>query len=264
MEAKPNYNATVPAILPNHDNKSEKLPSTQDGDLGNYRLEGGVTVLPRRQCYDIGQKVALGDVKIRQRRLPHLEISNGIYFITFRLADSIPQSVLREIEIERQNFLAKIKKLNRELTPAESLRANELFSDRIELFLDKGIGSCHLANPEIAEVVAKALQHFNGKRYQLNAWCIMPNHVHVIVRLFPEQNLAKTLHSWKSFTANIINKILRTQGQFWQREYYDRLIRDEAEFYRLVQYVTDNPAKANLPDWQWVELCNWEDPNTIP
>jgi len=82
----------------------------------------------------------------------------------------------------------------------------------------------------------------------------MPNHVHAIVRVFPTHTLSEILHSWKSYTAKEANRILRARGAFWQREYYDHLLRDEAEFERAVKYVVENPVKAGLKDWDWV----WE------
>ena len=88
--------------------------------------------------------------------------------------------------------------------------------------------------------------------YRLVAWCVMPNHVHVVCRLLPGQELAAVLQSWKSYTARKANGILERSGNFWQREYYHRLIRDEEEFARAVRYVVSNPDRAGLKDWKWV------------
>jgi REP element-mobilizing transposase RayT len=104
----------------------------------------------------------------------------------------------------------------------------------------------------IAEELANTLRHFDLKRYRLFAWCIMPNHVHVVARLFPAEKLAAVVHSWKSFSAKHANRVLGAHGAFWQREYYDHLIRGEEEFGRAVRYVAENPAKANLKHWTWV------------
>jgi len=103
----------------------------------------------------------------------------------------------------------------------------------------------------VAQTVLDALKHFDGQRYDLLAWCIMPNHVHVVVCPLGTHNLPEILHSWKSFTAKRANKLLQRQGQFWQEEYYDHLIRDEEDFNRSIQYVLDNPSKAGLADWRW-------------
>jgi REP element-mobilizing transposase RayT len=80
----------------------------------------------------------------------------------------------------------------------------------------------------------------------------MPNHVHVVARIFPTHQLAEVLHSWKSYTAKEANRILGIRGSFWQREYYDHLLRDDAEFERAVKYVVENPVKAGLKGWEWV------------
>ena len=85
----------------------------------------------------------------------------------------------------------------------------------------------------------------------------MPNHAHVIMRLFVGSDLAKVLHSWKSYTSNVANSILGRTGTFWFREYYDRCIRDERELLRTVRYVLENPAKAGLRDWPYVKCAGW-------
>src|ERR1700757_117503 len=179
-----------------------------------------------------------GEVTIRDRgRLPHWEKDSATYFITFRLADSLPKSVLERIEAERKNIIATASQLRREFSAAERKRLSQLSTTCIERFLDSGAGACHLKHPAIAALVSQALYNFDEKRYRLFAWCIMPNHVHVVVRLFPGQTLASVLHSWKSFTSKRACKILRMAGVLRQREYYDHLLRSEAEFDRAVNYV---------------------------
>jgi len=194
-----------------------------------------------------------GEVKIRDRgRLPHWEKEGAIYFITFRLADSLPKSVLDGIESERQAIVTTANQLHRALSADERRKLQRLSTPIIEQFLDSGAGACHLSNPTIADELAKTLRHFDLRRYRLFAWCMMPNHVHVVVRPLPGENLASVVHSWKSFSAKQANRILGMRGAFWQREYYDHLIRDEGEFVRAVRYVAENPGKANLKDWKWV------------
>ena len=194
-----------------------------------------------------------GEVRIRSRgRLPHWETEGGTYFVTFRLVDSLPQSVLDSFEFERKDILKRAKQQGRELSATERKRLDELFSERIEAYLDSGAGACHLSDPEIADLAAKALRHFDSQRYRLLAWCVMPNHVHVVFRIFPGQSPDKILHSWKSFTAKKANEILRRTGEFWQREYYDHLIRNAEELARTIRYVAENPAKAGLKDWKWI------------
>jgi REP element-mobilizing transposase RayT len=135
-----------------------------------------------------------------------------------------------------------------------------LQAEYIEKYLDSGVGECWLNNPDVAQIVVNALNHFNGSRYFLHAWCIMPNHSHVVFapmggKSHEERPLVPILHSWKSYTASEANRILRRTGQFWQEEYYDHLIRDEEEFLHFINYTLQNPVKAGLcrhwKVWKW-------------
>ena len=83
----------------------------------------------------------------------------------------------------------------------------------------------------------------------------MPNHVHVVFRQLADHTLAGIVHGWKSYTAKEANRLLRRTGVFWQREYYDHLVRDEADFRRIVRYVLENPKEAGLRDWPWVSAA---------
>ena len=104
-------------------------------------------------------------------------------------------------------------------------------------------------------MVEGALLHFDSERYQLLAWCVMPNHLHVVVETMEGFANAAIIHSWKSFIAHAANKILNREGVFWQRDYYDREVRDGDHYARLVPYVENNPVKAGLvamaEDWEW-------------
>ena len=114
---------------------------------------------------------------------------------------------------------------------------------------------CVLAVPEIAEIVQNALLHFDGQRYHLSAWCIMPNHVHLIVTPIGEYTLSQILHSWKSFSANKINEFLKRKGSLWKRESFDHLIRSVDHWEAFILYIEENPVKANLCrskyDWKF-------------
>ncbi len=127
-----------------------------------------------------------------------------------------------------------------------------LFSERIESVLDRGQGVCWLKREDIAAVMAVALRHFDGLHYILHAWCIVPNHVHAVVQPKSGYALPGILKSWKGFTANEANRLLSRHGEFWQPEYYDHIIRDEAEFAQTRQYVQDNPRRAGFQNWPWV------------
>jgi REP element-mobilizing transposase RayT len=198
-------------------------------------------------------KPRFGEVTIRDRgHLPHWEVEGGTYFVTIRLGDSLPLSVLESIRFERKDILLNAERQSRKVSDTELERLEELFSERIEACLDSGIGACHLANPLIADLVAGALQFFDGQRYRQFAWSVMPNHVHAVFLALPNWSLEKVLHSWKSFTAKEANKMLEREGRFWEEEYFDHLIRDEDEFCRYIEYVASNPRRAGLKGWRWV------------
>jgi REP element-mobilizing transposase RayT len=101
-------------------------------------------------------------------------------------------------------------------------------------------------------MLVETLRHFEGARYRLHAWCVMPNHVHVVFQPLGEYKLATILHAWKSYSTHKANRILRRSGILWQREYYDHLIRDEGDLHRCIQYLIHNPGRAGLKNWQWV------------
>jgi len=168
--------------------------------------------------------------------LPHFDSPHVLQSITFRLADAVPRHVIAKWKEE-------LRLVGDE--PASDPRAIEL-RRRIEKYEDAGHGACYLRNPRVAEIVEGALLHFDGIRYRLLAWCIMPNHVHVLIEPIPGFPLAEIVHSWKSFTANQANRILGRTGEFWQREYYDRFIRDERHLRAAIEYIENNPVKAGL------------------
>jgi menaquinone-specific isochorismate synthase len=169
-----------------------------------------------------------GTLTIRNRGyLPHLEIEDGIYFVTFRLADSLPKQKCDYLKYQRQNIINTAKQFGRELTLDEKNTLRKLFSQKIDGLLDAGSGNCMLSKAAVAQIVRDSFHYFEGIRYSLIAWCIMPNHVHVVVKVTKEHTLSQIIHGWKSYTSKKANKVLNRSGSFWQREYYDHLIRDE-------------------------------------
>ena len=99
-----------------------------------------------------------------------------------------------------------------------------------------------LSIPRVARVVEDALLHFQGQRYALHAWCLMPDHVHVLVTPFEDRPLDTVLHSWKSFTANEVNKMLHRKGTFWQQESFDHLVRSPEAFEKFIAYIEGQPG----------------------
>ncbi len=189
-------------------------------------------------------------------KLPHLKRAGAVYFVTFRLADSLPAHEVARLKHERQVILEQARAAKSPLTWHEEEQLLAWYCDKVEALLDAGHGACWLSQPAIANVVAGALNHFDGERYELRAWVVMPNHVHAVVWPLPGHTLSDILHSWKSFTSSQANKLLRRTGQeFWQTESFDHWIRDDAEHARLVAYVENNPVKARFckaPEaWKW-------------
>ena len=179
-------------------------------------------------------------------------MEGAIYGVTFRLGDSLPRKVLEAWLFEREDIIKTAKQMGRPLSEDEEKRLRHLHSEKVEQYLDAGHGACWMKQDRIAGIVAGALGYFDGERYDLLAWCVMPNHVHVVVKPRPGHELPDILHSWKSFTAKEANKILKRTGEFWQGESYDHLIRDEADFGHCIEYVLGNPENAGLKGWKWV------------
>jgi REP element-mobilizing transposase RayT len=184
-----------------------------------------------------------GEIIRSRGYLPHWEQTNQTYFVTFRLHDSLPAEVLANAH--KQPSPQKL----------DDRQTHKRFSVAIERSLNAGHGACYMKKPEIASLVAQAIKQFDGQRYHLSAWCVMPNHIHVVIRPFVSWKLPSIIHSWKSFTANRANRLLGRSGPFWQREYYDHLVRNGEEYIRVVNYVTENPMKAGLRDWGWTGVC---------
>ena len=168
------------------------------------------------------------------RNLPHLDAEETAQFVTFRLADSMPQNLLDKWRAEMPSDIQ--------------------FRKRIESYLDSGAGECLLSRPDIAKIVQKALLFHNEKKYKLHAWVIMPNHSHILLTQFTGEHLSSIMHSIKSYTAQKVNKLLDRKGQFWQHDSFDRYIRGWRHFNAVVKYVEDNPVKAGLCK----EASEWE------
>lgn len=209
-----------------------------DGRRGGTRGTGYQPVIPAADH---------GLAKRQGAYLPHWTKPGSTYAITFRLADSIP----RDVYARWQEELARLAD---PVTADEQAKVN--CRERLDRYLDEGHGACWLGRPAVAQLVQDQLHQFAGERYALLAWCVMPNHVHVIIRPINGHQLPSILHSWKSYTANRANELLSRAGPFWQSEYYDHLIRDDADLAHAVAYILENPAKAGLRDWPWVGSCD--------
>ncbi|HZL37958.1 MAG TPA: helicase C-terminal domain-containing protein [Tepidisphaeraceae bacterium] len=240
--------ASAPAqhAAPEH-SKSRGLPGASEGLATKTALRiTGVSPVPKPPASSV--------VTVRQGAyLPHWTKEGAAYSITFRLADALPKQVLQEWRNEKNSIIANARDQGRELTAHESSRLEQLTSGLVQEYLDAEHGACWLKNDDVAQIVADALRHFDGQRYLLLAWCLMPNHVHVVLRVLPGQDLPAILHSWKSHTAHEANAALGRSGDFWHAESYDRLLRDEEELVHAVKYAWGNSEKSGLMDWKWRE-----------
>ncbi len=155
--------------------------------------------------------------------LPHVKREGASYFVTFRLADSLPQQVLLEFKRQQVQHLRALA--SGEPGSASEEEINCHFRRQIERYLDCGFGECHLRRPVIAQIVAEALLHFHNRHYVLHEWVIMPNHVHLVVWPMPNYTLS------------------------------DHWVRDDEEMFRIRRYIRNNPVKARLcrspEEWKW-------------
>lgn len=182
-----------------------------------------------------------------RRRLPHWQPNNATFAITSRLNGSIPISKIKEL---KQEYVLLKKEENN-----ESLRKD--FFLKYDDILDTNANEPYwLKEPIIAQLVGEALKYYTNKHYHLWAYCIMPNHVHFLITTFSNApELSRINQNWKKYTARQANLFLNRAGKFWQEESYDRVVRDEEEFWAHYLYIINNPVKAgfvkNWEDWQW-------------
>jgi carbamoylphosphate synthase large subunit/REP element-mobilizing transposase RayT len=190
-----------------------------------------------------------GEIRTTRRNLPHWQQKDAAYFVTFRLADAVPKNILRQWKEEFETW----RKFHPEPWNAETkYEYQKRFQDSREHWLDQGHGECILKNSDAAEIVVNALRHFDRNRYVLDAFVVMPNHVHVLVQPAKGQVLADIFHSWKSFSAKAINQLLGRAGRVWQDESYDRIVRDWNELVRYRDYIACNPENAKLREGEFV------------
>ena len=172
--------------------------------------------------------------------LPHLDAAGEIQALTFRLADALPAKVVAGWKEELAD------------DPKGSEKA---LRTKIARYEDAGHGSCLLRDPVCAEIVQTAFLHFHGARYRLLEWCVMPNHVHVLIHCGFGITLGEIVSSWKSYTAKEIHKHTGNSGKLWALDYFDRYIRDLDHLADARIYIRQNPVKAGLcqkpEDWPW-------------
>ncbi len=212
--------------------------------------------------------------------LPHIQPPGAVLFITFRLAGAIPQSIIMRWNQEKHWLMEEIKRWQQKCKDDPSLNLSENedrllthyykmqrqhFSQMEKALEAESAGNVWLNDDRVAEQIRESLFHRDSKEYRLDAYCIMSNHVHVVCKPLPTDELidgiqkyhalAAILHSLKGYTAYKCNRILKRRGIFWEHESYDHYIRNSDENDRIVSYVLNNPVKAGLvkhwEDWRW-------------
>jgi len=172
--------------------------------------------------------------------IPHFDGGEIPQFLTFRLFDSLPQSVIAKWRSETVN---------------QGEEGKILFRKNVENYLDKGYGECFFRDDIIAELTENSLLYYHEKKYRLIAWVIMLNHIHFLAVPFENVELSKISHSIKSYIAHEANKLLNRSGQFWQHEPFDRYIRNKKHFVNVIEYIENNPVKAGFcekaEDWRF-------------
>jgi len=193
-----------------------------------------------------------------RRNLPHYQPVDATFFVTFRLAGSLPAETvarLKEERVQEEKLLLKIK--DEKVREKKIADQRKRYFSKFDTMLDNAVNDRSWLNDErVARMVAEAMCFRDKKVYDLLAYCIMPNHVHIVVAVERSAaSLSKILQSLKTHTAMEANKILCKNGAFWQRESYDHVVRDGKELERIIAYVLHNPVKAgmvsNWEEWKW-------------
>jgi REP element-mobilizing transposase RayT len=196
-------------------------------------------------------------VRVYHRHLPHWRQDGATYFVTFRLADSIPQEQLRALK----RWRAIWERSHPEPRSDEDWHelAREI-TRKTEAWMNEGYGECVFRNRKLADEMSKSLLHFQNERCFTSCFTVMPNHVHAVMKPLGDIELEDILASVKGFVSRKVNSFLGRRGVLWEEESYDQIIRDEEHLYRVIQYIGRNPAKAGLQPDQWVRWIHpdWE------
>ena len=206
-----------------------------------------------------------------KRNLPHIHPRDGIFFITFRLADSLPTNVLEKLKEEKDSEIKLLEKKfnkNKKEFDREKYNLEKRYFAKFDKWLDRSSeGPKWLKDVLIATTIANKIHELNSTRYRLIAYCIMSNHVHLLIDIrefniitgtnisgkTKDYPLSDTLRFIKGSTARLCNIHLGRTGAFWHHESYDHYVRNEDELRGIGQYILNNPVKAGLvDDWrQW-------------
>jgi type I restriction enzyme R subunit len=195
-----------------------------------------------------------GELQVRELCRPHWSQAGAVVFITFRTHDSVPREVIDRWDREKQQWLrrrgwdtgAHWSSVVAKLAETDRAAFEKHFHRCREAFLDTCHGRCLLKRPELAQIVADSLLHFDGQRYRVGDFIVMPNHMHLLAAFSTAEALKEQCDSWLHYTAFQINRALGEKGKFWQQEPFDHLVRSPEQYEYLRRYIADNPLKAGL------------------
>ncbi len=183
------------------------------------------------------------DITLRHR--PHWKQEGKVHFVTWRQADSLAKEKIEELKRDRQDWSERNRgKELAMLAPAQRREYYRLFHERVEHWIDAGAGSCVLRQPGPCQEMVAALHYFNGERYRLGTFAVAGNHVHVLVVPMSGIDLSVITHTWKSYTAKAINKMLGRTGVFWKEESFDHLVRTEASLAKFEEYIRSHDRQG--------------------
>lgn len=188
-------------------------------------------------------------VEISQQTLPHWVQPGVSYFFTFRLADSVPHTLLEDWVLKRNAWLAHHPP---PWSPSDALEYAERFTERMDTWLDAGHGSCALRDREVRQLVEDAITKFDGLRLHLDCAVLMPNHVHLLVKPNDDENVFKLIGGMKGYSARVCNAHLKRTGEaFWMEDSYNRIVRDHDELRAFRDYIRRNPIEAKLREGEF-------------
>ena len=173
--------------------------------------------------------------------LPHISERQKLYAVTFRLHDSMPQEIVKAYIDRYESEFGKDELF-------KSKREAMLYKKMME-YMDAGHGECLLKNKDVRHIVEDAFNYINNRMVIIHAYVIMPNHVHMVFETLNDISIQRVMHSLKRYTALEINRLLKRKGCVWQREYYDRLIRNNAHYFNAINYIHNNPRYCNASEY---------------
>ena len=217
--------------------ENELVRLSKGGAASCGTMNDNATIMPQGCGTSFLDKRAWVDIRYGQK-MPHWFQEGKTQFVTFRLNDSLPQTKLDELTAFKEEWLEKHPRPWDEKVKSEY---NNLVRERVDKWLDMGHGCCILKETEVRRIVTDAFLFFNEKRYILHALVVMPNHVHALLTPAAGYDVITTVGNIKSFTATQINKLLGKQDKLWQKDSFDRIIRNTDDFAAKMDYIIHNP-----------------------